>query len=89
MKTEAKIIFATAVLFIAFGILSGAVIDLRASTLLFLDGRKGQDALSEESVCTMDAKVCPDGTFVGRVGPNCEFAKCPSITTLPIYDHGY
>jgi hypothetical protein len=27
--------------------------------------------------CTMDAKICPDGTGVGRVGPNCEFAVCP------------
>jgi hypothetical protein len=27
--------------------------------------------------CTMDAKVCPDGTAVGRVGPQCEFAPCP------------
>lgn len=28
-------------------------------------------------MCTMDAKICPDGTGVGRTGPNCEFAPCP------------
>lgn len=28
-------------------------------------------------MCTMDAKMCPDGSFVGRQGPNCEFAPCP------------
>jgi hypothetical protein len=28
-------------------------------------------------VCTMEAKVCPDGSAVGRTGPNCEFAPCP------------
>jgi len=28
-------------------------------------------------VCTADAKLCPDGSYVGRVGPNCEFAQCP------------
>ena len=28
--------------------------------------------------CTMDAKMCPDGSSVGRTGPNCEFAECPS-----------
>ena len=28
--------------------------------------------------CTADAKICPDGTAVGRVGPNCEFAPCPN-----------
>ena len=27
--------------------------------------------------CTMEAKVCPDGSSVGRTGPNCEFAECP------------
>lgn len=30
------------------------------------------------STCTEEAKVCPDGTTVGRTGPNCEFAPCPS-----------
>jgi hypothetical protein len=27
--------------------------------------------------CTLDAKRCPDGSYVGRVGPKCEFAPCP------------
>jgi hypothetical protein len=31
----------------------------------------------EPVACTMDAKVCPDGSAVGRTGPNCEFAPCP------------
>lgn len=26
--------------------------------------------------CTMEAKLCPDGTAVGRVPPDCEFALC-------------
>lgn len=29
------------------------------------------------NVCTMDAKLCPDGSYVGRSGPACEFAACP------------
>jgi len=33
--------------------------------------------------CTMDAKVCADGSAVGRVGPSCEFAKCPSVSGRP------
>ena len=28
--------------------------------------------------CTEDAKICPDGTAVGRIPPLCEFAPCPS-----------
>jgi hypothetical protein len=27
--------------------------------------------------CTMEAKECPDGSFVGRQPPSCEFAPCP------------
>lgn len=32
--------------------------------------------------CTMEAKICPDGSAVGRQGLRCEFAACPTITTL-------
>lgn len=28
--------------------------------------------------CTMEAKQCPDGSYVGRTGPNCAFAPCPT-----------
>lgn len=27
--------------------------------------------------CTLDAMMCPDGSYVGRTGPNCSFATCP------------
>lgn len=27
--------------------------------------------------CTMEAKICPDGSAVGRSGPRCEFTPCP------------
>ena len=27
--------------------------------------------------CTDDAMKCPDGSYVGRTGPKCEFAPCP------------
>jgi len=34
--------------------------------------------LNEKSiVCTADAKLCPDGTAVGRIPPDCEFKPCP------------
>lgn len=29
--------------------------------------------------CTAEAKICPDGSAVGRTGPNCEFAPCPPV----------
>ena len=30
--------------------------------------------------CTMEAKECPDGSYVGRSGPNCEFTACPTVS---------
>lgn len=35
----------------------------------------------DQIFCTQDAKMCPDGSYVGRVGPNCEFAPCPGAAT--------
>ncbi|HWH16107.1 MAG TPA: hypothetical protein VNU25_00745 [Candidatus Paceibacterota bacterium] len=29
-----------------------------------------------EVACTMEAKLCPDGSSVGRTGPRCEFVPC-------------
>jgi len=40
--------------------------------------------IPEGVVCTMDAKLCPDGSAVGRGGPNCEFAACPSASTQKV-----
>jgi hypothetical protein len=33
-----------------------------------------------EVMCTADAMQCPDGSYVGRTGPNCQFV-CPVATT--------
>ncbi len=30
--------------------------------------------------CTQEAKLCPDGSYVSRTGPNCEFSPCPDQT---------
>lgn len=43
----------------------------------------GNENVNEESiVCTMDAKICPDGSSVGRVPPDCNFAPCTFEKTL-------
>ncbi len=42
-----------------------------ANPSLLLDGQ------GDLTACTQEAKVCPDGSAVGRTGPNCEFAACP------------
>lgn len=35
-----------------------------------------------EVMCTADAMQCPDGSYVGRTGPDCEFV-CP-VTAAPV-----
>ncbi len=34
-------------------------------------------AVSNPIACTEEAKICPDGTSVGRVPPDCDFEECP------------
>lgn len=38
-----------------------------------------EDSDQDSTVCTMEAKQCPDGSWVGRTKPNCEFAPCPGL----------
>ncbi|WAK02497.1 hypothetical protein [Methylobacter sp. YRD-M1] len=35
---------------------------------------------NDSTFCTMDAKMCPDGSYVSRQPPSCEFAPCPAVT---------
>jgi hypothetical protein len=39
-----------------------------------------RNSSNQRQVCTLEAKICPDGIAVGRSGPNCEFAACPAIS---------
>lgn len=40
----------------------------------------------ETLACTQEARLCGDGSYVGRTGPDCSFAPCPEIkaTTSPV-----
>lgn len=66
---------------------------LLASALAYLAGQKNSPAPAPSATggvegspapkaCTLDGKVCEDGSTVGRTGPNCEFAPCPSPAPL-------
>ena len=56
------------------------ILSLVAGGAYFLASRmKGGQA----TACTTEAKVCPDGSTVGRVGPSCEFAPCPTPSATP------
>ncbi len=52
---------------------SNQEIDMILSTFKFIE----PEASSEPVACTEEAKICPDGSSVGRIGPKCEFAPCP------------
>lgn len=41
------------------------------------DGQIDQLSPTEPVMCTQEAKQCPDGSYVGRTGPKCEFTACP------------
>ena len=46
-------------------------------------GYFGLTGLSERQtdirICSQEAKQCPDGSYVGRTSPNCEFAECQTF----------
>ena len=44
---------------------------------------------ARQTFCTAEAKLCPDGSAVGRSGPNCEFAKCQSNSADSITELKY
>ena len=48
-----------------------------ACVLLFAGTYGSQN--SSPVACTLEAKICPDGSYVGRTGPNCEFEKCTVV----------
>jgi len=62
-------------------IIIGAVI-AAAAIFLFIVGFWAYQADLAKNImpkaCTEEAKICPDGSAVGRTSPNCEFAACPA-----------
>jgi hypothetical protein len=42
------------------------------------------DQVVDPALCAQDAKQCPDGSFVSRRGPKCEFAACPAPVTKAV-----
>lgn len=74
MKSDlTKFLFFVSILFLLF---------LAAGLLISNSLLRNSDnniSIEEIAVCTMDAKMCPNGSAVGRDGANnCEFFPCPS-----------
>ena len=49
----------------------------RLGTVECINGIWGECTID---ICTMDTKICPDGSYVSRIPPSCEFADCPIIS---------
>jgi len=70
-------------------VLLGIVVVAGAGGYFFLNKSKTTETVAmatptpdsnPQVACTLDAKECPDGSFVSRQGLECEFAKCPAET---------
>lgn len=70
-----------------FPLMSIAIILVAVALLATVAYVVGMQFFGTKSVsskaCTTEAKVCPDGSSVGREGPNCDFAACPTVTSTP------
>ena len=56
----------------------GVVVLVILTALLVANTQVARAPTGGGQACTMEAKICPDGSAVGRSGPNCEFAECPA-----------
>lgn len=58
------------------------IIVVAGSAFMYYAYKSFDDAFGEDrqrvTGCALDAKVCPNGSVVGRTGPNCAFESCPS-----------
>ena len=60
--------------------------------IILVGGYFGYQQLNKQSkpvACTTEAKICPDGSYVGRTGPNCDFAPCPDWKNYTNNEFGF
>lgn len=62
------------------GLLIIALIALVVGVSIFATKSKPQylPQVPQGIACTEEAKQCPDGSYVGRTGPQCQFSACPT-----------
>lgn len=59
--------------------LAVVVVGILPKTVSFISSQVSKQ--TSPIACTLEAKLCPDGSSVSRVSPSCEFAQCPSNLT--------
>lgn len=61
-------------------ILTGALVLIVVAFVLYQPKNAQNSNLEQntnQAACAQDAKICPDGSTVGRVPPDCQFSTCP------------
>lgn len=71
------------VLVIAAVLISAAYLRVQQ---MFFGKTNGTSNNTNAAACTLEAKLCPDGTSVGRVPPQCDFAPCPAAANANASD---
>lgn len=66
---------------VVFALIAAVAIAILGLVWFFMPTSQPSDTDPDAVACTMEAKICPDGSAVGRSGPKCEFAACPSSPT--------
>lgn len=70
-----------------FAIIIGTAVVLTSGDSLFHPDKATPNSTITDNVtvaCPSDARQCPDGSYVGRVAPTCQFSTCPD-GTIPGY----
>ena len=57
-------------------IVSGLLVGIAIIGFLYRNAVEEPSTRPSGVACTMEAKICPDGTAVGRQGPSCDFSPC-------------
>lgn len=66
--------------------LSLIVVLVIAGLVGYFDWKKRNAVEKPEVVyCTQEAKLCSDGSYVGRSGPKCEFASCSKENLIRVF----
>ncbi len=67
-------------------IVAAALVMIAVQIIVFADyfgvPHRNGNSPKNNLMCSQEAKQCPNGSYVSRMGPNCEFAKC-SDAALP------
>jgi hypothetical protein len=65
---------------IPISVVLGLAVLLLGAGFYFYTQEKPKTTNSPSKACTEEARQCPDGSYVSRNGPNCEFSACPIVS---------